>query len=597
MHKIMLLLASQARVDRFPGLQTIDYATVIIYFSGVLALGYYFSKRQRSAEEYFLAGRGMPWFVVGLSMYASLLSTIAYLSEPGEFIKNGPGVLGRQLHVPFTLTIAILVLIPFFMRRRLTSAYEYLEDRYGLKTRLFASTLFLIIRLSMMGMIVYTAAIAMSKIADIPVIWVVLGVGVIAIVYTTLGGMRAVMWTDLVQFMILFAGLLFTIGFVFVDTGTGPITWYQDVMAMEREPQPFFELDPYVRVSVLGMAIYAFFWWISTCGSDQLVIQRYLATGSLAAARRSLLSNQAADVCVGFLLGLGGMALYSYYKAQLPGTPDEVFPHFIAHGLPRGLSGLVVAALFSTAMAALDSSMHGVATVLTVDFVGRLRQNPLSPTAQLRLARIFTVMAGVYAVLFCLYLNTIPEGSRGNFFDMTTRIIAYVIGALGGIFVAAFLKLRTSSTMMVVSGLLGLSVGFYLSLGHWFQEHPDVFVFARHGDKMVRWELLREEPNTIGSSTEQSRFVLDNREVAPHHATIHLTEAGWRIEQADPKAVILLNQQPVSQAEILPDDVVDLGSQRLLIRLKAVSWMWPLPVAFLVTLLSAAVFSLRRRGS
>ena len=593
----MLFLASQARVDRFQGLETIDYVAVVIYFLGVLSLGYYFSKRQRSVEEYFLAGRGMPWFVVGVSMYASLLSTIAYLSEPGEFIKNGPGVWGRQLHVPFTLTLALLVLIPFFMRRRLTSAYEYLEERYGLKTRLFASALFLIIRLSMMGMIVYTAALAMSKIANVPVIWVVLGVGFIAIAYTTLGGIRAVMWTDLVQFMILFGGLLFTIGYVFVDTGTGPITWYQDVMAVEREPQPFFRLDPYVRVSVLGMAIYAFFWWISTCGSDQLVVQRYLAAGSLKGARRSLLANQAADVCVGFLLGLGGMALYSYYKAQLPGTPDEVFPHFIAHGLPRGLSGLVVAALFSTAMAALDSSMHGIATVLTVDFVGRLRQNPLSPTAQLTLARIFTVAAGIFAVLFCLYLNTIPEGSRGNFFGMTTRIIAYVIGALGGIFIAAFLKLRTSGTMMVASGLLGLSVGFYLSLGHWFQKHPDVFVFVKQEGEMVRWEPLRGEPNPIGSSAELSRLVLANEEVAPHHATIQLTEAGWEIEQVDPKAAILLNQQPVSQALIAPDDVVDLGSQRLLIRLKAISWMWPLPVAFLVTLLSAAVFSLRRRSS
>jgi len=593
----MLFLASQARVDRFQGLETIDYVAVFIYFLGVLSLGYYFSKRQRSVEEYFLAGRGMPWFVVGVSMYASLLSTIAYLSEPGEFIKNGPGVWGRQLHVPFTLTLALLVLIPFFMRRRLTSAYEYLEERYGLKTRLFASALFLIIRLSMMGMIVYTAALAMSKIANVPVIWVVLGVGFIAIGYTTLGGIRAVMWTDLVQFMILFGGLLFTIGYVFVDTGTGPITWYQDVMAVEREPQPFFRLDPYVRVSVLGMAIYAFFWWISTCGSDQLVVQRYLAAGSLKGARRSLLANQAADVCVGFLLGLGGMALYSYYKAQLPGTPDEVFPHFIAHGLPRGLSGLVVAALFSTAMAALDSSMHGIATVLTVDFVGRLRQNPLSPTAQLTLARIFTVAAGIFAVLFCLYLNTIPEGSRGNFFGMTTRMIAYVIGALGGIFIAAFLKLRTSGTMMVASGLLGLSVGFYLSLGHWFQKHPDVFVFVKQEGEMVRWEPLRGEPNPIGSSAELNRLVLANEEVAPHHATIQLTEAGWEIEQVDPKAAILLNQQPVSQALIAPDDVVDLGSQRLLIRLKAISWMWPLPVAFLVTLLSAAVFSLRRRSS
>ena len=592
---LLLLETSQGRMDRFEGLQTIDYVVIAVYFAGVLALGYYFSKRQHSANEYFLAGRGMPWFIVGLSMYASLLSTIAYLSEPGEFIKNGPGVWGRQIHVPFSLTLAILVLIPFFMRRHLTSAYEYLEESYGLRTRLFASALFLVIRLSMMGMIVYTAAIAMSKIAEVPFVWVVLGVGIIAIVYTTLGGIRAVMWTDLVQFIILFAGLLFTIGFVFVDTGTGPTTWFQDVMAADREPQPFFRLDPYVRVSVLGMAIYAFFWWVSTCGSDQLVIQRYLAAGSLAGARRSLLSNQAADVCVGLLLGLGGMALYSYYKAQLPGTPDEVFPHFIAHGLPRGLSGLVVAALFSTAMAALDSSMHGIATVLTVDFVGRLRKEALSQTGQLRLARIFTVAAGIYAVVFCLYLNTIPEGSRGNFFDMTTRIIGYVIGALGGLFVAAFFKLRTSGTSMVISGFLGLVVGFYLSLGHWFQEHPDIFLYVKQEGEMVRWEPLRKASNPIGSNSSLSRFILTGDGVAPHHATIQLTESGWQIEPGESEATVLLNQRAVSGAEILPDDVVELGSQQLLIRLKAVSWMWPLPVAFLVTLLSAAAFSLGRR--
>ncbi len=112
---------------------------------------------------------------------------------------------------------------------------------------------------------------------------------------------------------------------------------------------------------------------------------------------------------------------------------------------------------------------------------------------------------------------------------------------------------------------------------------------------MVRWEPLRGEPNRIGSSAELSRFVVADQEVAPHHATISLTEAGWQIEQGDPEAILLLNQKPVSRAVIVPDDVVNLGSQRLLIRLKAVSWMWPLPVAFLVTLLSAAVFSVGRR--
>ena len=598
---LLTLATTPVRVDRYDGLQTVDYAVVAVYFACVLLLGYYFSKRQKSADEYFLAGRKMPWFVVGLSMYASLLSTIAYLSEPGEFIKNGIGVWGRQMHVPFSVTVAILVLVPFFMRKRLTSAYEYLEEKYGLGARMFGSTLFLLIRLSMMGMIVYTAAIAMSKMADLPFTWVVLGVGVIAVVYTVLGGMRAVMWTDLVQFIILFGGLLFTIGYVFYDTGTGPITWLQDILAADHEPQPFFRLDPYVRVSVLGMAIYAFIWWVSTCGSDQLMVQRYLATGSLRAARRSILANQAADVSVGILLGLGGIALYSYYKAQLPGAPDEVFPHFIAHTLPRGLAGLVVAALFSTAMAALDSSMHGVATVLTVDFVGRFRKKPLSQSALLRLARLFTLGAGIYAVLFCLFLNTIPEGSRGNIFDLTTRIIAYVIGTLGGMFVAAFLRFRASGTAMVLGAFLGLSAGFYLSLGHWFQDHPDIFLYVlEEGQEPARWEPLPDTSNAIGSKPEGNRFVLNGDGVAPRHADVEKTPEGWSIRSLTGDAEVRVNDRPGSPAVIGPDDMVTLGSRRLLVRLKAVSWMWPLPVAFMVTLLSTLFLGwlplFKRRG-
>ena len=201
---------------------------------------------------------------------------------------------------------------------------------------------------------------------------------------------------------------------------------------MEREPQPFFRLDPYVRVGVLGMAIYAFFWWISTCGSDQLVIQRYLAAGSLAGARRSLLANQAADVCVGFSTGLGGMALYSYYKAQLPGAPDEVFPHFIAHGLP-------LRTVWSGGRSAFFDG-HGCPRLehAWCSYGSHRRfRGPIETKKTLTDCPIETcphLHGGgreSMAVLFCLYLNTIPEGSRGNFFDMTTRIIAYVIGALG----------------------------------------------------------------------------------------------------------------------------------------------------------------------
>ena len=592
----MLLALDQGRPDLFDGLQSIDYGAVVLYFIVMLIAGYYFSKRQKSTEEYFMAGRSMPWFVVGVSMFATLLSTVSYLSSPGEIIKNGLGIWGGQMHIPFTLALVTLVLIPFFMRKRFTSAYEYLETQYGLGARLFASILFMLNRLFWMGMIVYTASFAMVRMTGLPFIWVVVGIGSIAIVYTTMGGMRAVIWTDVAQFAILFAGLAFTVGFVFFETGTGPATWFNDVMQAEREPQPFFAFDPYVRVSLLGMAIYAMFWWTCTAGSDQVAIQRYLTTGSVQGARRSFASNLGADMTIALSLGLTGMALYSFYLGQLPGTPDQAFPHFIAHGMPRGLAGLVVAALFSAAMSSLDSGMHGVATVLTVDFFRRLRKKALDAAAELKLARTITILAGLFAVGFCLYLNTIPEETRGNLFDLTVRISSYITGALGGMFFAAFLRFRCTGPMMIASGFLGMAVGFYLSLATWIQTHPDIFIYvdAPGQAETMRWEPSRDRDNAIGSDSGENEFVLTGEGVAERHAVVRRTEDGWQLESL---AGTRINDELVSQSQIRPDDSIEIAGNRLLVKVKAVSWMWVLPSSCLVTLFSAGLLGLftRRR--
>ncbi len=490
-----------------------------------------------------------------------------------------------------------MVLIPFLMRYRLTSAYGYLEKNYGLRTRLFASCLFIIIRLVWMGMIVFTASMALAKITNLNFEIVVLGVGCIAIVYTVMGGMRAVIWTDVAQFVILLAGLIFTVVYVFWDTGTGPLTWFQDLAGAEKEPQPLFSLDPYTRVSLVGIAVYGFFWWTCTAGSDQVAIQRYLTTGSVVGARRSFVINLMADLCVGFLLALCGMALYSYYKSQLPDSPDQVFAHFIAHGLPRGLAGIVVAALFSAAMSSMDSGIHGVATVITVDFVQRIRKNTLSPQGEVKLARLITVVTGVCAIGFCLFLHKVPEETRGNLYDMASRVSGYLAGALGGIFFIAFLKLRCSGQMVIASALLGAGVGFYLALGYWFVEHPDVFIYVDPGSgtQQRSWEPNRGEESTIGSDLSRNRYVLSGPGVKKEHLVIRF-ERGWKLESLTFDAWTTLNGNALTSPEDLnPDDVIRVGSHSLVVRKKVISFMWSLPSACLVTLFSAFIFSLWTR--
>jgi len=254
--------------------------------------------------------------------------------------------------------------------------------------------------------------------------------------------------------------------------------------------------------------------------------------------------------------------------------------------------------LFSAAMSSLDSGMHGVATVLTVDFFRRLRKKALDTAAELKLARTITILAGLFAVGFCLYLNTIPEETRGNLFDLTVRISSYITGALGGMFFAAFLRFRCSGPMMIASGFLGMAVGFYLSLATWLQTHPDIFLYvdAPGQTETMRWEPSRDRDNSIGSDSSANEFVLDGEGVAGSHAVVRRTESGWQLEGL---AETRINGEPVTQAQIRPDDSIEISGNRLLVKVKAVSWMWVLPSSCLVTLFSAWFLGLftRRRAT
>ncbi len=241
--------------------------------------------------------------------------------------------------------------------------------------------------------------------------------------------------------------------------------------------------------------------------------------------------------------------------------------------------------------------MHGVATVITVDFFRRLKKNALDAAAELRLARLITVLAGFFAVGFCLYLNTISEETRGNLYEMTVRISSYITGTLGGMFFAAFLRLRCSGTKLIASAVLGVLVGFYLGLGHWFLEHPRIFLYVEGAGQaqQLRWEPSQDEPNLIGSDAQANSFALSGPQVAAQHASIELTEDGWQVRSANSSAEVKVNDQAVSQSKLHLDDVITIGARRILVKVKAVSWMWVLPSSCLVTLLAAAIFSLFRR--
>lgn len=198
-------------------LSSLDYTVVFRYFVEMLWLGYHLSRRPKDTEDYFVAGRSIPSWAAGLSIFATMLSTITYLYIPGEVIKHGLRKLASPLACPLLYVVVGFVVISYFMGKRATSVYEYLESRFSLAARLFPATVFLSFRLTWMGMVVFTASMAMTEIIGLPArhTWVVaLAVGLVAIVYTTIGGLRAVIWTDVVQVLILLGGAAFTVVYV-----------------------------------------------------------------------------------------------------------------------------------------------------------------------------------------------------------------------------------------------------------------------------------------------------------------------------------------------------------------------------------------------
>ena len=285
-------------------LPVFDWAVIAFYALGMLAVGWYYSRRIKNTEDYLLGGRQMRPLAVGLSLFASLLSTISYLGWPGEMIKYGPMLMAGFLAYPLVWVLAGWLIIPRIMCLKVTTAYEILETRLGLSTRVLGSTLFLLMRLLWMAVIIYASA---DKVL-IPLLgldaratpWVCAVMGLITVIYTSMGGLRAVVLTDVIQTVILFAGAVFAIILVTVDLG-GMGAWFPSRWPAHW-PEPVYGYDPDARITMFGAILAMFTWWICTSCSDQIAIQRYLATRDAKAARRVLGISLAADAIVGIFL-------------------------------------------------------------------------------------------------------------------------------------------------------------------------------------------------------------------------------------------------------------------------------------------------------
>ncbi len=437
--------AFRVSTDFRPSLTLIDWAVIAAYGIGMLAIGWFYWRREQSREDYLLGGRSMRPLAVGLSLFATLFSTISYLAWPGEMIKNGPMVLSMVVAYPFVAIVAGWFMIPFIMKLKITSAYELLETRLGLSVRMLGSSLFLLLRILWMATIIYATveAVLMPIVGISPewVPWVSAGLGLITLIYTAMGGLKAVVVTDVLQGLILFFGAI--VALVLITYYMGGVTaWWPTGWAAHWTKPVFF--DPNVRLSFLSASLATFTWYIATAGSDQMAIQRYLATRDARSARRVLNTSLIANTAVFALLGSLGLALLAYFSKHpellvpgesLVGSADQLFTRFILVGLPPGLSGLVVAGLLAAAMSSLSAGINSCCSVITVDYIDRFGwRNPDAAGARRAiLEQVISVAVGVVVLVLSSYVSQVP----GNLLDKAYKVVNLLSTPLFGLFFMA----------------------------------------------------------------------------------------------------------------------------------------------------------------
>lgn len=422
------------------GLTWIDWVIVAIYCSSTLALGWYFSRRQNDTQEYFTGSGSMNSVLVGVSLFATLLSTISYLSMPGEVLGKGPVYMTNLLALPFVFVVVGYVLLPVYMRYRVTSAYELLETRLGLSVRMLGVVMFLSLRLVWMSLLVYLTAKALTVMIDVDEDWfpaIVLITGLVSVTYASLGGLRAVVITDLLQTILLFSGAILVIVMVTVDFGG--FGWFPTEWQDNWDTQPLFSFDPSTRVTVLGAMLTVFVWQVCTAGGDQVSVQRFMSTKDAAAARRSFATQMIVSIFVPITLCLVGFALLAFFQVHPEFVPahmdlktdaDKIFPHFIAFHLPVGVSGLVVSAMFALAMSSIDSGVNSITAVVMTDLLDRFGKKPETERQHVFVARSLAFGIGATVVVGSMFVGQIP----GNITEVTNKTVNLMVPMIFSLF-------------------------------------------------------------------------------------------------------------------------------------------------------------------
>tara|TARA_R110002167_G_scaffold91458_1_gene246041 strand:- start:93688 stop:96333 length:2646 start_codon:yes stop_codon:yes gene_type:complete len=458
----------------------VNMSVLIVYLLCVVLVGLFFVFKNKNTDDYFRGGQSIPWWAAACSIYATMLSSLTYVALPAVVYQTNWLLLVGIWMIIVVAPIAIYVAMPFFRQLDATSAYEYLSKRFNMSVRLFASGLFTLFHIGRMGIVMALTALALSAVTPLSASDSVLIMGVLCLVYCTMGGIEAVIWTDTLQTIVLLIGALTC----FITIIMGLDGGFNEFVTIGFSDDKFtmldvdFSLNSITTLSIWVIVLGGIGQNISSYTADQAVVQRYMVTSNPTEARKSIWANAilaAPGALLFFCIGTGLYAFYQSHPEKLDPTIqiDQIFPTFIATELPIGIAGLIVAGIFAAAQSTVSTSMNSIATTLVTDFIKPFNLVK-TEKGYMSAARWLTFIMGALGTLAGLIFIDPEIRSLMNAYF---KVIGMFMGALGGLFVLGALTKKANST----GAIIGILVGVATMISAWQMGWANGYLYATIG--------------------------------------------------------------------------------------------------------------------
>jgi len=443
-------------------IQIVDLIVFIAFTLGTVLFGVSFAKKNKSTHDYTSAGGGMSGFIVGMSVFATYVSSISFLGLPGSAYLLNWNSLVFSLSIPIATFFAAKYFVPFYRNLQSVSAYSFLEERFGYWARVYAATCYILTQIARIGSVLFLLALPLHSMLGWSIPSIIIIAGVCVILYAVLGGIKAVIWTDAIQGMILIVGAIVCLIVLFVSIPGG----FSQIISVGSEYNKFSlgSMSGSLSEQTFWVTlIYGIFINLQNYGIDQNYVQRYKTAKDLKSARSAALFGGWLYVPVSWFFLIIGTLLFVYYKTNgdlLPAdvTPDQVFPYFIVNGLPMGVTGLLIAAIFAAGMSTVATSINSGATIFLTDYVEHNKPF-LTDKQKMRVLYIASFCLGVLGIVVGLLMMSVKSA-----LDAWWTLAGIFSGGMLGLFLLGYMAHRVKGSQALVGAVAGVALIAWLSL-------------------------------------------------------------------------------------------------------------------------------------